>query len=77
MICLKLKNKRTTAHSLLGFADVLCAEAHYAQSARLQGFAMTLFQEAKSLTESHFTEIKKTADTLKIISGRRFLSERI
>jgi predicted ATPase len=69
MICLKLKNKRTTAHSLLGFADVLCAEARYAQSARLQGFVLTLFQEAESLTESRFTEIKKTADILKLHLG--------
>jgi predicted ATPase/DNA-binding SARP family transcriptional activator len=69
MICLKLKNKRTTAHSLLGLADALCAEARYAQSARLQGFVLTLFQEAESLTESRFTEIEKTADILRLHLG--------
>jgi hypothetical protein len=35
----------------------------------LQGFVLTLFQEAESLTESRFKEIKKTADILKLHLG--------
>jgi tetratricopeptide (TPR) repeat protein len=64
-ICLKLKNKRTIAETLLGFAEILCAEARYAHSARLQGFAESLFKEAQSLTETHLTNIKKSASALK------------
>jgi predicted ATPase len=68
-ICIKLKNKRTTAETLLAFAEILCAEGQYAQSAGLQGFAETLFNESESLTESHLTQIKGTADSLRIHLG--------
>jgi tetratricopeptide (TPR) repeat protein len=68
-ICVKLKNKRTTAETLLDFAEILCTEAQYAQSAQLQGFAEILFNEVESLVESHLTQIKITADILKIYLG--------
>ena len=68
-ICLKLKNKRTTAETFLNFAEKSCAEAQYVQGARLQGFAETLFNESESLTESHLTEIKRIADILKMCLG--------
>jgi tetratricopeptide (TPR) repeat protein len=69
-ICLKMKNKRTTAETFLNFAEMLCAEAQYVQSARLQGFAETLFNESEFLKEWHVTEIKRTADILKIYLGQ-------
>ena len=68
-ICLTLKNKRSTAETLLNFAEILCAETQYPQSARLHGFAETLFNESESLTESHLAEIKRIAETLKMHLG--------
>ena len=68
-ICLKLKNKRTTSETLLNFAEMLCAEARYSESARLHGFAETLFNESESLTESHLAEIKRIAETPKMHLG--------
>ena len=56
-----LKNKRTTAEILLSFAEILCAEERYSESARLLGSAETLFNDSESLTESHLAEIKKSA----------------
>lgn len=61
-ICIKLKNKRTIGETLLGFADILSAENRYSESAQLQGFAKTLFDESESLTESGMAEIKRSAD---------------
>ena len=68
-IGLKLKNKRTIAETLLGFTEILCAEERYSESARLQGFAETLFKESESLTESHLMEIKRSADVPKMHLG--------
>jgi predicted ATPase/DNA-binding SARP family transcriptional activator len=68
-ICRHLKNKRATAYSILGFAGILCAEAQYTQSARLQGFAETLFSESESLTEASFAQIRKAGDILKTYLG--------
>jgi hypothetical protein len=68
-ICVKLKNKRTTAETFLDFAEILCTEAQYVQSAQLQGFTETLFKESESLTESHLTQIKRTGDVPKIQLG--------
>ena len=61
-IGIKLKNKRTTAEKFVNFAEILCAEKRYAESAQLQGFAETLFNESESLTDSHLEDIKKSAD---------------
>jgi tetratricopeptide (TPR) repeat protein len=68
-ICLKLKNKRTAAEMFMAFAEILCVEAQYTQSAWLQGFAETLFNESESLTETYLARIKRTADMLKIYLG--------
>jgi predicted ATPase/DNA-binding SARP family transcriptional activator len=61
-IGIKLKNKRTIAEEFLSFAEILCTEERYSESAQLQGFAETLFKDSDSLTESHLADIKRTAD---------------
>jgi len=69
-ICLNLKNKRSIADLLLDFAEILCREAQYMKSARLQGFAETLLKEADSLTESRLADIKRMADIPKKCLGK-------
>jgi predicted ATPase/DNA-binding SARP family transcriptional activator len=64
-ICIKLKNKRTIGDTLLSLTDILSAENRYSESAQLQGFATTLFDESESLTESRMAEIKRSADISK------------
>ena len=68
-IGIKLKNKRTIAEEFLSFAEILCAEERYSESAQLQGFAETLFNESESLTESHLADIKRVADIPKMHLG--------
>jgi non-specific serine/threonine protein kinase len=60
-IGIKMKNKRMIAATFLSFAQLLCAEERHADSARLQGFAESLFNEAGSFTESHLAKIKQIA----------------
>ena len=60
-IGIRLKNKRTVALTLLNFAELLNAEEKYVESARLQGFAESLFNETEVLTKSHVAAIEKAA----------------
>jgi tetratricopeptide (TPR) repeat protein len=61
-IGLRLKNKRTIAEELLYYAEILNAELMFQESARLQGFAESLFAESETLTESHIGAINKAAE---------------
>ena len=65
IICLQLKNKRSIAHALLHFADLLCAEGQYLQSVQLQGYAVTMFYQSGAIPPSGLTEIERTAVVLK------------
>ena len=60
-IGIRLKNKRTVALTFLNFAELLNAEEKYVESARLQGFAESLFNETEVLTKSHLAAIEKAA----------------
>jgi hypothetical protein len=61
-ICIKLKHKRTIGDTLLSLADLLSAEKRYSESAQLQGFATTLFDESESLIARRVAQIESSAD---------------
>ena len=68
-IGIELKNKRTVAETLLEYAELLCGEERYSESARLHGFAQNLFGESESLTEVHLAQINRIADVPKKCLG--------
>jgi hypothetical protein len=68
-ICLRLKNKWTTAETLLDFAQILSAESRYSETARLLGFAEALFKETETLSRSCKATIERIAEIPKIQLG--------
>jgi predicted ATPase len=70
-IGIRLKNKRTIAQTILSLASQLNVEGLYAESARLQGYAESLFSESEALTGSHIASLWEKAET-----SRKFLGEK-
>jgi tetratricopeptide (TPR) repeat protein len=69
-ISFDVKNKRVTALSLLGFADILCARSSYSLSANLQGYAISVLKDlGANIIESEMGNFSITADTLKTNMG--------